>query len=115
MLVAVLMNDSIRTRDPQLMLIDAAGLQSPTACPVPGNARACGMVSRTRGERRGCYGHNATHHAMVADAVPHLVRWYDQRLARFDADVRARGADFQERLQLLRQLRSRAVARLSGR
>ena len=97
-----------------LMLIDAAGFQSPTACPVPANTQACAMGTDADDaeKHRRCYLQNATQYNEVVAAIPHLVHWYEERLARFDAAITAQGTDFLERVQLLGRMRKEAAARL---
>ena len=45
----------------------------------------------------------------VAAAVPQLVRWYEDRLHRFDEAISRRGAGFAGRVERLRQARARAA------
>ena len=126
-----------------LTLIDAAGLQAVTACPLADNTRACGMKTGARAAsgradtwddtrvhgsrsresrgRRGtdaassCYEENASHLAVVADAIPHLVRWYDQRLLQLDRSIQTLGPSFQARVERLRRLRREAGAAVARR
>ena len=82
-----------------LLLIDAAGLQAPYACPAHVNRNAECDSSPQRCK-------NATEWALVARLMPELVHWYELRLARFDDATRARGKRFATRVRLLRQGRN---------
>ena len=100
-----------------LLLIDAAGLQTPLACSAPRNVqqeRRCESseaANRSPTSTEHCYNSSiqSARWREAAAAMPALVAWYDQRLATFDAAIASRGTTFHKRMEQLRDLRAAAA------